>query len=90
MSRAAIEVLHGEHRDAGVSERPWSGRRLHLVGLGGAGRSGSARVATQLGARVSGSDRADGPALGPLRSLGVEVHVGHAAANVRPADDVEV
>jgi UDP-N-acetylmuramate--alanine ligase len=73
-----------------VSERPWNGRRLHLVGLGGAGMSGYARVATQLGARVSGSDRADGPALAALRALGVEVHVGHDAANVPAGDDVEV
>ncbi|MEY2535607.1 MAG: UDP-N-acetylmuramate--alanine ligase [bacterium] len=73
-----------------MSDRPWSGRRLHLVGLGGAGMSGYARVATQLGARVSGSDRADGPALAPLRALGVAVPVGHAAANVPAGDDVEV
>jgi UDP-N-acetylmuramate--alanine ligase len=73
-----------------VSDRPWSGRRLHLIGLGGAGMSGYARVATQLGARVSGSDRADGPALAGLRDLGVEVHVGHDAANVPDGDDVEV
>jgi UDP-N-acetylmuramate--alanine ligase len=73
-----------------VSERPWSGRRLHLVGLGGAGMSGYARVATQLGARVSGSDRADGPALAALREIGVEVHVGHDAANVPSGGDVEV
>src|SRR4051794_21541135 len=75
---------------AGHSDRPWAGRRLHLVGLGGAGMSGYARVAVQLGARVSGSDRADGPALGPLRALGVAVHVGHAAENVPAGDDVEV
>jgi len=71
-------------------ERPWSGRRLHLVGLGGAGMSGYARVATQLGAVVSGSDRADSAALAELRALGVEAHVGHAAANVPAGDDVEV
>ncbi|MEA2226962.1 MAG: UDP-N-acetylmuramate--alanine ligase [Solirubrobacteraceae bacterium] len=73
-----------------MSDRPWAGRRLHLVGLGGAGMSGYARVATQLGARVSGSDRADGPALAPLRALGVDVHVGHAAANVPAGADVVV
>jgi UDP-N-acetylmuramate--alanine ligase len=71
-------------------ERPWAGRRLHLIGLGGAGMSGYARVATQLGAAVSGSDRADSPALAPLRELGVEVHVGHDAANVPAGDGVEV
>ena len=51
-----------------MNAQPWSGRRLHLVGLGGAGMRGYARVATQLGARVSGSDRADGPALAALRA----------------------
>src|SRR4051795_13111512 len=69
---------------------PWSGRRLHLVGVGGAGMSGYARVATQLGATVSGSDRADSQALAGLRLLGVAVHVGHDAANVPPGDEVEV
>jgi UDP-N-acetylmuramate--alanine ligase len=68
----------------------WRGRRLHLIGVGGAGMSGYARVAVQLGASVSGSDRADGPVLAALRELGVEVHVGHAAQNVPAGDDVEV
>ena len=61
---------------------PWSGRRIHLVGIGGAGMSGWARVAVQLGATVSGSDRVESPALNRLRALGVTVHVGHSAANV--------
>jgi UDP-N-acetylmuramate--alanine ligase len=71
-------------------ERPWAGRRLHLIGLGGAGMSGYARVATQLGAAVSGSDRADSPGLRALAELGVATHVGHAAANVPAGDGVEV
>src|SRR3954471_18087275 len=49
--------------------------------------SGYARVAVALGARVSGSDRADSPALAALRELGVEVHVGDDAANVAGGDD---
>jgi len=73
-----------------MSEQPWAGRRLHLIGLGGAGMSGYARVATRLGARVSGSDRADGPALAGLREIGVEVHVGHDAANVPAGEGVEI
>ncbi len=70
--------------------RPWAGRRLHLIGLGGAGMSGYARVATQLGAAVSGSDRAASPGLEALAALGVEVHVGHDAANVPAGEGVEV
>ncbi|HEY7618489.1 MAG TPA: UDP-N-acetylmuramate--L-alanine ligase [Solirubrobacteraceae bacterium] len=73
-----------------ADERPWAGRRLHLIGLGGAGMSGYARVATQLGATVSGSDRADSPGLRALAELGVDVHFGHDAANLPAGDDVEV
>src|SRR3954469_11230273 len=69
---------------------PWAGRKVHLVGIGGAGMSGWARVALQLGATVSGSDRAESPALDKLRALGVEVHVGHDAANVPEGADVFV
>jgi UDP-N-acetylmuramate--alanine ligase len=70
--------------------RPWAGRKIHLVGIGGAGMSGWARVAVQLGATVSGSDRAESPALDKLRALGVTVHVGHDADNVPPDADVFV
>ena len=41
-----------------MTEGPWSGRRLHFVGIGGAGMSGLAIVARALGAQVTGSDRA--------------------------------
>jgi UDP-N-acetylmuramate--alanine ligase len=73
-----------------VSGGPWAGRRLHLVGIGGAGMSGYARCALALGATVSGSDRAESPALARLRELGIDARAGHAAANVPPGDDVEV
>jgi UDP-N-acetylmuramate--alanine ligase len=52
--------------------------------------SGWARVAVQLGAIVSGSDRAESPALDKLRALGVTVTVGHDAANVPDGADVFV
>jgi UDP-N-acetylmuramate--alanine ligase len=73
-----------------TAERLWSGRRIHLVGIGGAGMSGWARVAVQLGATVSGSDQAESPALERLRALGVTVHVGHDVANVPEGADVFV
>jgi UDP-N-acetylmuramate--alanine ligase len=72
-------------------ERPWSGRRLHFVGVGGAGMSGYARAAAALGAQLSGSDRADSPYLERLRADGVlRASVGHDAANVPSGGDVEV
>jgi UDP-N-acetylmuramate--alanine ligase len=70
---------------------PWSGRRLHFLGVGGAGMSGYARAAHALGAQVSGSDGADGPYLRRLAADGVlEAHVGHRAENVPAGDEVEV
>jgi UDP-N-acetylmuramate--alanine ligase len=70
---------------------PWSGRRLHFVGVGGAGMSGYARAAHALGALVSGSDRADSPYLERLRAEGVlDASIGHDAANVPGGEDVEV
>jgi UDP-N-acetylmuramate--alanine ligase len=73
-----------------VTAGPWAGRKVHLVGIGGAGMSGWARVAVQLGATVSGSDRAESPALEKLRALGVTVSVGHDASNVPEGADVFV
>jgi UDP-N-acetylmuramate--alanine ligase len=63
-------------------ERPWSGRRLHFVGIGGAGMSGLALVAATLGAEVTGSDRTETPYLIELRDAGIEPAIGHDADNV--------
>ncbi len=71
--------------------RPWSGRRLHFVGVGGAGMSGYARAAHALGATLSGSDGADSPYLRRLRAEGIlEASIGHDAARVPAGPDVEV
>ena len=70
---------------------PWSGRRLHFVGVGGAGMSGYARAAHALGAEVSGSDAAAGAYVERLAADGVlQASIGHAAANVPAGDDVEL
>ena len=70
---------------------PWRGRRLHFVGVGGAGMSGYARAAHALGAQVSGSDRADSPSLERLSADGVlEASIGHDAANLPAGEEVEV
>jgi UDP-N-acetylmuramate--alanine ligase len=71
-----------------VADRPWAGRRIHLVGLGGAGMSAYALAAHALGAEVSGSDRADSPYLVPVRAAGIAVTLGHDAANVPDGADV--
>src|SRR5947209_19803317 len=66
----------------------WSARRLHFVGIGGAGMSGLAIVAAALGAGVSGSDRADSSYTERLREHGIEPSIGHTADNVPPEAEV--
>ena len=74
-----------------ASETPWSGRRIHFVGVGGAGMSAYARAAHALGAEVSGSDAAGGPYLERLAADGVlEGQVGHRAENVPSGEGVEL
>jgi UDP-N-acetylmuramate--alanine ligase len=60
----------------------FSGRRLHFVGIGGAGMSGLALVSRALGAEVTGSDSADSPYCERLREHGIDPLIGHDAANV--------
>ncbi len=61
---------------------------VHLVGIGGAGMSGLARILLVRGFKVSGSDLRDGRSLEELRVLGAEIHVGHDAGNLGEASVV--
>jgi UDP-N-acetylmuramate--alanine ligase len=68
----------------------WSGRRLHFIGIGGAGMSGLALVCARLGATVTGSDRSDSSYMERLRAAGLEPVVGHDAANLPEGAEVVV
>jgi UDP-N-acetylmuramate--alanine ligase len=70
------------------SSEDWHGRRLHFVGIGGAGMSGIALVAHALGAEVTGSDRAESSYTQRLRERGIEPIIGHDAANVPTGAEV--
>jgi UDP-N-acetylmuramate--alanine ligase len=56
--------------------------RVHLVGIGGAGMSGIARILLARGAHVSGSDAKDSRTVLALRAQGAQIAVGHAGANL--------
>jgi UDP-N-acetylmuramate--alanine ligase len=68
----------------------WSGRKLHFIGIGGAGMSGLAVVCAELGATVTGSDRSDSTYMERLRAVGLEPHIGHDAANLPEGAEVVV
>jgi UDP-N-acetylmuramate--alanine ligase len=63
-------------------------KRIHFVGVGGAGMSGIAEILHNLGYDVSGSDQADSPTARRLAGLGIRVSVGHDAAHVAGAQAV--
>jgi UDP-N-acetylmuramate--alanine ligase len=65
-------------------------RRVHFVGIGGAGMSGIAEVLVTLGYQVSGSDLSANAATRRLASLGAKVATGHSPQNVEGADAVVI
>ena len=65
-------------------------RRIHFVGIGGAGMSGIAEVLLNLGYQVSGSDLARNAAILRLTGLGVPVSIEHRKENIQGADAVVV
>ena len=64
----------------------WSGKRLHFIGIGGAGMSGLARIALSHGITVTGSDAKDSSVLSALQALGAQVWPEHKASQVDGAD----
>jgi UDP-N-acetylmuramate--alanine ligase len=65
-------------------------RRIHLVGVGGAGMGGIAEVLHNLGYEVSGSDLRENAVTARLKDMGVRIFIGHNAANVSDCDAVVV
>ncbi|MFZ5620544.1 MAG: UDP-N-acetylmuramate--L-alanine ligase [Pseudomonadota bacterium] len=65
-------------------------RRVHFVGIGGAGMGGIAEVLRNLGYEVQGSDLRANSVTRRLESLGVTIFVGHSAGHVAGSDVVVV
>lgn len=61
-------------------------KRIHMVGVGGAGMSGLAALMAGMGCRVSGSDLKATPVTARLECLGIKVFHGHDAANTSGAE----
>jgi UDP-N-acetylmuramate--alanine ligase len=63
-------------------------KRIHFVGVGGAGMSGIAEILHNLGYTVSGSDQAESATTKRLAELGIRVQIGHDATNIGDAQAV--
>ncbi|WP_285031199.1 UDP-N-acetylmuramate--L-alanine ligase [Mycolicibacterium sp. lyk4-40-TYG-92] len=56
--------------------------RVHMVGIGGAGMSGIARILLDRGGQVSGSDAKESRGVAALRARGAEIRIGHDASSL--------
>ncbi|MBI3647855.1 MAG: UDP-N-acetylmuramate--L-alanine ligase [Actinobacteria bacterium] len=65
-------------------------RRVHMIGIGGAGMRNLAKLMLARGIAVSGSDLKDSKGVRELRDAGAEVAVGHAPQNVGDPDAVVI
>ncbi|HEV8563569.1 MAG TPA: UDP-N-acetylmuramate--L-alanine ligase [Actinomycetota bacterium] len=65
-------------------------RRVHLIGIGGAGMRNLAKLLIARGILVTGSDLKDSKGLTELRKAGALVSVGHAAEHVGEPDAVVI
>src|SRR6059058_5590479 len=61
---------------------------VHLIGVGGVGMSGLARLLLTRGIPVSGSELRDWPQLAGLRALGGTIHMRHEPSNLDGVDTV--
>lgn len=59
-------------------------KHVHSIGCGGAGVQPLMKIFHELGHKVSGSDLQASPATDALKGAGLEVEIGHSAANLPP------
>ena len=62
------------------------GKKIHFVGIGGAGMSGIARIMLSAGFSISGSDVKDTAITQSLAALGAQISIGHDASNIDGVD----
>ncbi len=65
-------------------------RKIHIVGIGGAGMSAIATLLVSLGHEVTGSDFRDSRFTRQVKAVGAHVSIGHRAANVSGADAIAI
>ena len=65
-------------------------RRIHFIGIGGAGMCGIAEVSINQGYQITGSDPVDSSTTKRLKKLGAEIFQSHTANNILGVDVVVV
>ncbi|MBU2702987.1 UDP-N-acetylmuramate--alanine ligase [Sporomusaceae bacterium BoRhaA] len=63
-------------------------KKIHFVGIGGAGMSAIARVMLELGYEITGSDISKSSVSAKLEQLGAKIYYGHDASNIEQAEAI--
>jgi len=61
-------------------------KKIHFVGIGGAGMSGIAEVLHNMGFQISGSDISESETSKRLKAMGITVYLGHSRENLKDAE----
>ena len=82
VAEVALDVARGSPQRAkavavNAKVLPEELQRVHMVGIGGAGMSGIARILLDRGGMVSGSDAKESRGVVALRARGASIRIGH-------------
>ncbi len=81
VAEVALEVARAKYRAdrevSAVKGLPPELQRVRMVGIGGAGMSGIARILLDRGGQVSGSDAKESRGVAALRARGAQIRIGH-------------
>ncbi len=80
--RAARAATGAEDATVNAAQLPPELQRVHMVGIGGAGMSGIARILLDRGGLVSGSDAKESRGVHALRARGALIRIGHDASSL--------
>ena len=67
---------------------PESLGRVHMIGVGGSGMSGIARILHERGVSVTGTERSSSEVTESLREAGIDVFIGEESGHIAHADTV--
>jgi len=85
-----METGRRTQSDCRGEAKSYAGRRIHLIGVGGAGMRALAKMLLERGAVVSGSDRSGGGAVERLVEQGAQIRIGQSPENIPPGSDLVV
>ena len=63
-------------------------RTVHIIGIGGIGMSGIAKILYKQGYNIQGSDIKENQNIKALQALGIQIFIGHKSQNLNKADIV--